>query len=216
MPEVYSHIRPFAGNRFYLSADDEDVEDWLKAAKVGDEASQERLCCWVYATARQYYLQKLKVEPWLSMQDAEELATQCYLEFERAWPRLRSATHYTRRVLPTNLRRYLQRKKQRQRREAPTTPARLIQLHDASSGKPQRPWERWSDREWLQYRITLQVLNNADDTTRAILNYRLENPPLPCKLIAQKLDLTAPAVRMRISRFYAAVRQHFQAHRSAS
>lgn len=216
MPEVYSHIHPRAENRPYLKADDEAVEGWLKAAKAGDTESQERLSCWVYVTARQYYLQKVKVESWLSVQDAEELATHCYLEFERSWPRLHSATHYTRRMLPNILRRYLQQKKQRQRREAPTTPTRLIQLHDASSGKPQRPWEHWGDQEWLQYKIALQVLNNADDTTRAILTYRLENPPLPCKLIAQKLDLTAPAVRMRISRFYAAVRHHFQAHSSAS
>ena len=100
-----SHIND---ERAFLEASDEDVERWLEAAKAGGEEAIENLCCWAYVTARHYYRLKVRVERLLSTYEAEELATDFFLEFERAWRRIRFATRFSRRVLQSNLGRFLQ------------------------------------------------------------------------------------------------------------
>lgn len=191
----------------FLDVRDEEVEGWLVAAKAGGANERENLYCWVYVTARQYYTSKSRVEKALSADDAEELAGQFFLEFERTWPRLQSATRFTRYLLPNILRRYLKRKRKVLRRQTP------LPAHEpdpatgyASTGHIERPWERWSDHDWYQYQATLYVLKEADEQTRAIIAYRIESPPLTYREIAQQINMSETAVRMRASRFYAAVR----------
>ncbi len=186
-----------------LDVSDEQVEHWLQAAKAGSRYELEQLCSWAYLTAFNYYRLKTKIEQALSLHDAEELAGQFFLEFERAWPQLRSATRFTRRVLRSNLRRFLQRKRHQRRHEV------LLFGGLAAADEAERPWERWSDEQWYQYRAALCVLNEADEQTRALITYKLKTPSPPYKEMAEAMNMTETAVRMRISRFYAAVRRRY-------
>lgn len=187
-----------------LDVSDEQVEHWLEAAKAGSRNELERLCSWAYLTAFNYYRLKTKSEQALSLHDAEELAGQFFLEFEQAWPQLRSATRFTRRVLQSTLRRFLQRKKQQRRHEV------VMVVGYVAADEAERPWERWSDEQWYQYQAALCVLNEADEQTRALITYKLKTPPLPYKEMAEAMNMTETAVRMRISRFYAAVRRRYR------
>ena len=185
-----------------LDVTDAQVEHWLEAAKAGSRPDLEWLCSWAYLTAFNYYRLKTKIEQALSLHDAEELAGQFFLDFEQAWPELRSATRFTRRVLQSNLRRFLQRKRQQRRYE-------VAMFGGVAADEAERPWERWSDEQWYQYQAALCVLNEADEQTRALITYKLKTPPLACKEMAEAMNMTETAVRMRISRFYAAVRRRY-------
>lgn len=207
MHPTSSHI---SDEREFLEASDEDVERWLEAAKAGDEEAIENLCCWAYVTARHYYRLKVRVERLLSAYEAEELATDFFLEFERAWPHIRFATHFSRRVLQSNLGRFLQRKRQRQQREARAHASGQLRastsVDKVSIDATESSWQHWSDEEWHQYQAVLQVLSETDEKTRRIIAQRLKIPPVPYKEIARQMHASETAIRMRISRFYGAVR----------
>ncbi len=208
MQETTQALHLSADEQVVLGVDDGEVERWLAAAKAGDEQQKEQLCLWAYLTAYRYYQSKVKVEKTLTHHDAEELATEFFLEFEHALPRLQTATRFTRRVLKRSLGRYLKRKRQLRHRETPQALGELEQFRSMSTGEPDRPWERWNDEQWHQYRITLYVLDEADETTRTIMAHRLEHGAY--KQIAEAMDLSETAIRMRVARFYKAVRAAYE------
>lgn len=194
----------------WIDTPDAEIDQWLLDAQHNDGEALEQLLCWAYATARHYFTQQALVEPALTEDDAAELASAFVLAFERAWPQVRSATHYTRRMLKNNLRRYLYRVKVQRRREAPTPPHLLSEHPSVEPALCHEPsaW-RWNDLQQYQYRLALRVLRQSDERTRRIVTYRLEDPPRPFSEIAATLKVTEPSVRMRVTRYYHRVRRAF-------
>ena len=188
-----------------------EVEGLLEQAQNGEGEARDRLCSWSYLTASRYYREKVRVEKTLKTEDAEDLTTAFFLEFDGTLPRLRSATHFTRHVLKQNLKRYLKRKKQRLLKETPTPLNELENKAEKSAAaESTNPWERWTDEKFLQYQTVLQSLNSADDLTRQAIEYRLEHPPMPYQEIAGHLNMPETAIRMRVARFYSLVRKKYQ------
>ncbi len=190
-----------------IGLSDHDVECLLELAQTGDSAAKERLLGWAYFTAHRYYRLKVPAEKALSAEDAEELTTAFFLEFESNLPQLQCATRYTRYVLKQNLRRYLRRKRMRRWRAG--WPLHNVEKSSAAAvaDEPGSPWMAWSDEDFFQYRAVLQALHETDDTTRRVIQFRLENPPLPYLEIAAHLNLSETAIRMRVTRFYSLVRK---------
>lgn len=194
-----------ADERSIRAASDDQVETWLSGAKRGDSVSKEKLCCWAYLTAAEYYQGRVQTEKNLSMQDAEDLTAEFFADFEQALPRMESATHFSRHLMMRKLGRYLQSERRRYSR----SPG-----FESSGGEepveevPHRPWEHWSDLEWSQYRATLIVLSELDTVSRRIVDLRARNAAY--EHIAEETGLSEAAVRMRMARFYKAVRSRFE------
>jgi len=206
--------------RVLLNTSDEMVEAWLNAAKAGEEWAHERLLCWAYTTARKYYCLQTH-----SKQDAEDLAGDFVLEFEPALPKMRSATHWTRKKLRRKLWRFIFEKKLRISRETSRDEEELEKYASNNSAdeaeRPQESWgdkkawyrySRWSDEEWNEYRCVLYLLDHSDESTRSIIMYRQEDPPQSYEQIAGKVNMTPAAARMRAARFYARVRQCYRSY----
>lgn len=182
-------------------------------AQNGDSVARATLFEWAYISAAHYYHQKLVSESYLSTEDAEELASAYFLEFERALPRLRSATRFTRSVLKRNLKRYLRQKKKRRLLEN-LLPQKLNSDNISFPDESSTAWENWTDKEFNQYRTVLKALKSVDEVTQQIIQSRLQDPPMQFNAIAQKLNLTETAVRMRATRFYALVRKKYKSIKS--
>lgn len=191
------------------SASDAEVERWLAEARSGDPVARENLCCWAYLTAAEYYRAKMGFERLISLQDAEELTSQFFLEFEQSIPSIRTATHFARRLLKAKLGRYIRREKKHQKREIGQSRLDLLDTSPAHDEHSDRPWESWTDTEWYQYRATLEVLNSTDPRTREILEARARG--MGYEEIVPMLGLSEAALRMRVARFYKAVRNRFKA-----
>ena len=189
---------------------DAQVEQLMISANDQNDA-RSQLYRWAYVTAQNYYCLKVKVETSLTIQDAEELTTAFFLEFERTLPKMKTAVGFTRHVLRQNLHRYLQRKKQQQLRETTQYGEDLdTRFESPAETEAGRPWENWSDEDFLQYQAVLESLNDSDDITRQIIQQRLETPPRQYKEIAEKLKMSETAIRMRVTRFYNSVRVCFE------
>jgi DNA-directed RNA polymerase specialized sigma24 family protein len=193
-----------------LQLRDADVEGLLQSSNCGNEIDRDKLYRWAYLTASNYYCMKVKFEADLTSIDAEELSSDFFLEFERTLPRMKSATRFTRYVLKQNLKRFLKRKKALRYRE---TGVREEEIHSQKvlSYREEilRPWEDWTDEDFLQYKTVLETFQKTDETTQKIIKYRLEDPPLPYKDISDQLKISETAIRMRVMRFYSAVRQKY-------
>ena len=194
-----------AEERAIRNASDSQIEQWHEQAKEGHEEAREKLCCWGYLTALDYYHSKVSVERHFTLHDAEELTSQFFVEFEQTLPRVRTATHFTRRMLKHMLGRYIQREKKHYYRET-TRPfldefatSRTVYEH------VDQPWERWSDPVWHQYQATLYELKKTDAITRKIIEYRVKD--VAYSEIAGEIELSEAALRMRVARFYDAVRR---------
>lgn len=181
---------------------------WLRRAQGGDADASRHLLGWAYQSASAYYVRKVRVETLLTRSDAEELAAMFVLEFERAWPRIRSVGRYSRRMLRNNLRRYLSRKRELEWREAAYPSADLDTLPSEGNrvGEP-HPIERWGDDERHQLEAVREVLDRSDPITRELMTLRSGDPPLSYGVIAVRLGCTETALRMRATRFYRAVRE---------
>jgi hypothetical protein len=198
-------------DRALLEISDDEIERLLMAANNSSEADREKLFCWAYLTASNYYCLKVKSEANLTLVDAEELASGFFLEFERTLPRLKSAARFTRYVLKQNLKRYLKRKKRLRQRETNVTEEEINpQTIAASFETPSPPWENWSDEDFHQYKAVLETYRETDEITQKIIKYRLEDPPRPYKNISDQLKMTETSIRMRVMRFYSAVRRNYE------
>jgi RNA polymerase sigma factor (sigma-70 family) len=194
-----------------VNMSDEEVEDLLESAQNGDENAKDKLFGWSYLTARQYYRIKVPAEKSFNIEDAEDLTSSFFLEFERTLPRLKSATRFTRHVLKQNLKRYLQHQKKRRARQTLISAEELdSKMAEPVSDEATKPWQDWTDHEWHQYRAVLDALKSTDETTQQIISLRLESPPKPYKEIAELLKMAETAIRMRVTRFYGLVRKKYE------
>jgi DNA-directed RNA polymerase specialized sigma24 family protein len=181
--------------------------DLLERAKSGDAQAEEHLLGWAYVTAQDYYLKKTGFESTLTVADAEDLASNFYIEFARAWPRIRAVYHYTRRMLKNNLRRHLLRARIRRRRELLVSQADMANRYDARMATWGPTHGDWSDAEWLKYRVIRQVISHSDVRTRELVQYRCADPVVSYREIAKSTGSTEAALRMRMARFYESVRR---------
>lgn len=193
-----------------LEISDEEVERLLSRSRANSSEAKEQLLTWAYLIAQQYFYRNLPRERALSPEDAEDLATAFFLEFERAWPRLQSATRYTRHVLKKNLRRHLRRQKLRRLREIILRDGALEKKAEGLSAETMQPWQKWTDEQFLQYQAVLRALRSTDEVTRQIIQFRLQEPPLEHKEIAGRLGMAETAIRMRVTRFYTMVRKTYE------
>lgn len=190
---------------------DEDVEGLLIAVRNGNHSAKEDLFDWAYWTGHHYYQMKVVSEKLLTPEDAEDLTSDFFLEFERALPRLRSATGFTRHVLKQNLKRYLRRKRRRQIKEKLLSHTEMNRKsRDSMVEQQTHVWEVWSDEEFLQYQAVLQVLRETDEATKQIMQLRLQDPPMQFNRIAERMKISETAARMRATRFYGLVRQKYR------
>lgn len=208
MPDASYIAITEADNKSIYDATDREVESWHEAARNGQTEAKDKLCCWVYVTAHKYFHAKARVEEHLTTHDAEEMTSEFFVEFEQTFPQIRTATHFTRRMLKNKLGRYIERERMHRRREATQARFDEVDFLTVSEDYQQRPWEGWSDIEWHQYRTTLQVLRDADDVTRTIIAYRLRG--LSYRQISPLVNLSEAALRMRVMRFYGAVRERYE------
>ena len=186
------------------STADERVEVWLKEAKAGNDQSLANLRAWVYATASVYFRHRAASERSVTQYDAEEMASSFFIEFDTAWPRVRSATKYTRFLLSSWVARYMKAKRQRQCRESP------ISNDVAGDDATERPWRSWDDAAWAQYQAVLQTFANLDPCTRSVVIGRLQTPPRPYRELSSELLATETSLRMRMSRFFRSVRAAYE------
>jgi DNA-directed RNA polymerase specialized sigma24 family protein len=194
-----------AEERSIRNASDSEITQWLKDAKGGNRGARDKLCRWAYFTASEYYHSKVSSERHFTFHDAEELTSQFYLEFEQTLPRIRTATHFTRRLLSRMLGRYINRERHRHLREASRATFDDILVAIDESVDP--PWNSWTDHVWRQYRATLRELQFTDAITRRIIECRVGE--VKYAQIAEEINLSEAAVRMRVARFYKAVRRRF-------
>ena len=203
--------KPNSGEKDVLAIADQEVESLLKLAQDGDDEARDKLSHWVYLTGQEYYQNKIAAERLLSKEDAEDLTTNVFLEFENSLPHLKSATRFTRYLLKQNLKRYLRRKRQKRLREVPIPLQEIIEKHKSPDDTSQRhDWQDWTDDEFLQYQAVLQTLQQSDETTQQIIRARLEEPPIQFNEIAARLSMSETSVRMRAVRFYSQVREQFK------
>jgi len=192
-------------NKTKLANSDEKVDMWLQAARRGDKAQLDQLYEWAYQTAQAYYRHKVISEINLTNEDAEELTSTFFLEFERSLAKIKSAPRYTRHVVKKNLGRFLKRKRKLQFRNS------LVSNQDLEM-QPIAAEElhRWSDEDFMQYRAVLQCLKEVDEVTRKIIELRIEEPQQKFHEIARAMRMSETSVRMRATRFYGQVRKKYQ------
>ncbi|MFT5142116.1 MAG: DNA-directed RNA polymerase specialized sigma24 family protein [Rhodothermales bacterium] len=178
----------------------------LEQAQAGDCQSRDRLLGWAYVTAHSYYRRKVSVESALTRADAEDLASSFYLEFAKAWPRIKAVYHYTRRMLKNNLRRHLVRARSQRNREVLLSQEEMLRRFEARAVAASSLEGEWSDHDWLKYRVIGKVMERADHRTRELVQYRCADPGLPYREISLRTGTSEAALRMRMARFYQSVR----------
>lgn len=193
-----------------LESNDNEIEGLLAGARANSSEAKDQLLTWAYLTAHQYFHRNLPRESALAAEDAEDLTSAFFLEFERALPRLQSVTRYTRHVLKRNLRRHLRRQKMRRLREILMSGDEFKNKTEAVAAESAPPWRNWTDEQFLQYQAVLRALRSADEVTRQIIQFRLQEPPLEHKEIADRLGISETAIRMRVTRFHALVRKKYE------
>ena len=188
-----------------LDVPDETVETWLEGARAGDADALAKLRSWAYLTARRYFAMSSRRERFVSPQDVEDMASGFFVEFDQDWPKMQSATRYARFLLANWVARYVKRKRDRWRREIATDG-----LDTAAPEDTQRPWRTWDDAAWCRYRAVLTTIAHCDPLTRRVVAGRLADPPRPYRDLSVELQSTETALRMRMARFYRAVREAYE------
>ena len=181
----------------------------LKRAQAGCKNAQHEISHWVYQQGLQYFESKVSRESLLSREEAQDLAGESLLEFERALLRIRDHTRYARRMFRNNLVRYLSRKRARRSKEC----LGEDQLPDGQfgdvAGEPRTVGsDGLSDRDSFRLAYVRQMLKEADPMTKAVWSYRLADEPLGYRQIGEILSMDEAALRMRVARFSKRIRKH--------
>jgi len=211
MQKISPPLHLTAEEKALLEISDEEAERLLENAQEGNVEAKDKLYCWAYLTAYQYFNWSAQRENAIAVEDAEDLTAAFFLEFESTLPRLKSAARFTRHVIKQNLQRYIKRKKIRQHREI-LTPDQALEnkAGDSAAEAEVEPWKDWTEEQFMQYRAVLEALKNADGSTQKIIQYRMEDPPLEHKEIAGLLKMSETSIRMRVTRFYSLVRKKYE------
>lgn len=188
----------------YANVPDKDVETWLEQAKDGDAKALDHLRCWAYCTAVKYLGIRARGERLLSTYDIEEMASSFFVEFDGSWPRIRSATHYTRFLLSTWIARYRKKRRVEEDREISFDDVKALSESPGSC-----VWWEWDDERWARFQAMWLTFQAQDPCTKAVVEGRLTVPPVPYQSLSTQLDSTETALRMRMTRFQKAVRENY-------
>ena len=179
----------------------------LEDAQAGMLSARDELSGWVYSEGLKYFTSRIRTEPLLGPEEAQDLAGECLLEFQKALPRIRSLSRYVRRMFRNNLIRHLTRKRARRNREClGQDQVEEVDFFDSiRDNQPQESIE-WSDKEAYRIYFSRQCLSDADPIMKTIWHYRLADEPLGYRQIGEIMGMEEAALRMRVARFCKAVR----------
>lgn len=182
------------------------LSDRLLVAKTGCESARSDVSKWVYDEALRYFASQVSREPLFSLFDAQDLAGESLLEFQRAIPRIQSLPRYVRRMLRNNLIRHLSRKRARRTREFLGGDLSIAEEVKGSVGDQPLEATDLNDADHKRLITSLRKLEASDDTLRKIWSFRLADEPMPYREIGAILGMEDAALRMRIARFCKSVR----------
>lgn len=186
-----------------ISASEEVLQEWHRKAISGDTAAREKLMLWVYCEANRYYGRKAGELAQLTMQDAEDLASQFILEFESVWRDVRSVGRYTRFVLKRNLERHLAGAGRRARHVS----LHVVETSVLSVSQSHASWMTLSDRDYRAYHIVCDEFFGLPVPLKLVIAARLRQPPTPYSVVCEPLGMDEATARVRTSRFFDRVRK---------
>lgn len=192
-----------------LEYPDATIEALRTRAQNNDTDARADLLTWAALTARNYFYLKYQKGEVHSSDEAETLAADFLLEFEHTLPRLQQAARWTRVMLTRYVTYKRHREKRHVERTVVTDPQTIAEVESAPASDPNRhPSNTWDDAQWRTLQMTLQVLNKQPETTRNILKRIFwEDPPPSYQELAALHNTSEAAIKMRVSRFYKAVRK---------
>lgn len=154
-----------------------------------------------------YFMSRVHVERLLSREEAQDLAGESLLGFQKALPRIQVLPRYVRRMFRNNLIRHLTRKRARRMKEC----LQEDQLELVASHVPIEPETigqgGLTDQDIHRLRISKQRLSEADHIMKTIWSCRLADEPLGYRQIGDILGMDEAALRMRYARFCRSVRK---------
>lgn len=191
-----------------------DIHD-LASYGSANTLKRDELFLIVYTYASDYYTSRARREPILTHTEAEDLAGETLLEFQRHWKKIRNHEHYVRRMCRNNLFRFLKRKRQREGRESLWTDLGMNEesMVDSSwnTSLPNgRVFESLNDEQMEQLRFSLACIGQADDLTQRLIMYRTGLHPMTYREIEELTGCTEAALRMRYARFRALVQEKYR------
>jgi hypothetical protein len=180
----------------------------LCSAKEGNIKAQHHLAEWVYTEGLKYFVSRVHKETLLNDSDAQDLAGESLLEFQRALPRIQLLPRYVRRMFRNNLIRHLSRKRARRSREC-LGEDQMVNSDFADLYPSEQTCENYglNDREKTRLTISLKRLEASDELLQKIWSYRLADEPLPYRQIGAIVGMEDAALRMRMARFCKLVRE---------
>lgn len=197
-------IMSFRNHRLLiLSASDDALQEWHSKAMSGDTAAMDRLMLWAYWEANRYYKLKSRQLAELTPHDAEDLASEFILDFQRAWRDVRSVARYTRFVLKKNLTRHLISRSHHGR----SVSISLLESTRHAVTQTHAPWMRLSDRGYQAYSALCDEFFVLPTRSRVLIRGRLQQPPVPYSTLCDPLGLDVATARMQVSRFFDRVRR---------
>lgn len=189
-----------------LEKEDAAVEAWRQNAQDGDATARADLLAWAGVTARNYFYLKYQKGEVRSTDEAETLAADFLLEFEHNLPRLQQAARWARVMLARYIMYTRHRQKRHAERSVSTDPQTMAEVETATV--PAHPSNDWDDADWHKLQMTLHVLNAQPEPTRTVLQRIFwEDPPPTYQELAAFYNTSEAAIKMRVSRFYKAVRK---------
>ncbi|NQV73871.1 sigma-70 family RNA polymerase sigma factor [bacterium] len=179
----------------------------LEDAQAGICSARDELSRWVYNEGLNYFTSRIRTEPLLGPEEAQDLAGESLLEFQKALPRIRTLPRYVRRMFRNNLIRHLTRKRARRNREC-LGQDQFEEFDFIDSIRDSQPQEaiEWSDKEAYRIYYSRRCLSEADPIMKTIWLYRLADEPLGYRQIGEIMGMEEAALRMRVARFCKGVR----------
>lgn len=202
--------RPAHPGKGKPSLADDSTETW-----AADPTHRDELFLIVYTYASNYFTKRARREPILTHAEAEDLAGETLLEFQRHWTNIKNPVHYVRRMCRNNLFRFLKRKRQREGRESLWTDLGLDEelMADPSWMKGQidsRVSGSLNDEQLEQLMFSLKCIGQADDLTQRIIMYRTSLRPMTYREIEGLTGCNEAMLRMRYARFRALVQEKYR------
>lgn len=187
----------------HASVTDAILQEWHEQAVGGDVRALEQLFLWVYWEANRYYAVKSRELRLLSLQDAEDLASQFILDYQAVWREVRFVSHYTRYVLKKNLQRHLAARARRAR----ALPLGALESQAHAVTQVHASWMDWSDRGFVAYNVFCDEFFNLPAASRLLIEARLRHPPTPFAALCRSMGMDENRARKQTSRFFRRIRK---------
>lgn len=197
--------RPVAATR------DLQPDTLLQNAKRGCPTARRTLFRYVYENGQMYFIRKVAVERILSTQEAQDLAGESLLEFQKTWLKIRCLEHYMMRMFRNNLMRFLTKKRHRNSKVSLHIEAGIDDLDLFQSDHEGAEKKRsLSDLETRRLLFSRKYLSNCDPMTQTIVWLRLGDDALTYREIEPYTGMSESAMRMRFARFCKSTKTRFE------